>query len=77
MYTERLCRSLALDFQTIKRVKKSLRVGRLLVFFKSKTKANGGGILCICSVSFLDPGAEPLILTPATDSLHASHKMPL
>lgn len=66
-----------LGFQTIKRAKKSLCVGRLLLFFKGKTKANGGVILCICSVSFLDPSAELLILTPATDSLHASHKMPL
>lgn len=77
MDTEHLCRSLTLGFQTIKRAKKSLCVGRLLLFFKSKTKANGGGILCICSVSFLDPSAELLILAPATDSLHASHKMPL
>lgn len=75
MDTERLCGSLTFGFQTIKRAKKSLRVERLLLFFKGKTKANGGGTLCICSVSFLDPSAELLILTPATDSLHASHKM--
>lgn len=66
-----------LDFQTIKRAKKFRCVGRLGVFSESKTNANGGGIQCICSVSFLDPSSELLILTPATDSLRASHKMPL
>lgn len=67
---------LTLDFQTIKRAK-FRHVGRLEVFFESKTNANGGGILHICSVSFLDLSAELLILSPATESLHASHKMPL
>lgn len=33
---------------------KSLHVGRLLVFSKSKPGASGGGILLICFVSFLD-----------------------
>lgn len=69
--------SLTLDFQTIKRAKKFRCVGRLRVFFESKTNANGGGIQCICSVSFLDPSAELLILAPATDSVRASHKTPL
>lgn len=67
---------LTLDFQTIKRAK-FRRVGWLAVFFESKRNANGGGILHICSVSFLDLSAELLILSPATDSLRASHKMPL